>query len=69
MEVMHRQSPNGHELLTSSPAARLAGVSDSTIRNWAERGWLPTLHTATGIRLFRRRDVLRAAAKYGPASA
>jgi excisionase family DNA binding protein len=47
--------------LTVSSAARVAGVSDATIRSWANRGWLRTERTATGLRLFERRDVERVA--------
>lgn len=47
-------------LITTSVAARLAVVSANTIRGWADRGWLRAMRTSSGLRLFRRADVLRA---------
>jgi len=47
--------------LTTTGAARLAGVSSETIRAWARKGRLAAERTAGGVRLFREDDVRRAA--------
>ena len=49
------------DLITTSTAARIAGRSEGTIRDWARRGRLPCLQLPTGLRLFQRDDVVRAA--------
>lgn len=33
--------PASEQLLTTSQAAEVLGVSDQTIRNWVDAGWLP----------------------------
>jgi excisionase family DNA binding protein len=50
-------------LLTVAEAARAAGVSEATLRNWTRRGRLvPALRVGRqGERLFREEDVQRAA--------
>lgn len=45
------------DLLTTSDAARLVGVSKDTIRLWERRGKLPAERTPGGVRLFQRADV------------
>jgi len=47
------------QLLTSGDAARVAGVSVDSIRNWADNGRLPSIRTAGGVRLFTRQDLER----------
>ncbi len=34
--------PSDETLVTTSEAARVLGVSDQTVRNWADAGWLPS---------------------------
>ncbi|MBV9958343.1 MAG: helix-turn-helix domain-containing protein, partial [Acidobacteria bacterium] len=45
--------------LTSSEAARLLGVSEASVKRWADSGLLPALKTAGGHRRFRPEDVAR----------
>jgi hypothetical protein len=47
-------------LLTVSSAARLARKSEASIRQAESRGILPAIRTATGMRLFKTSDVLKA---------
>jgi DNA-binding transcriptional MerR regulator len=48
------------EFLTSVAVARLARVSRESVRKWARDGWLrPSGLTTSGVRLFRREDVMR----------
>ena len=43
--------------LTSKEAARLLGVSEASVKRWADGGLLPALKTAGGHRRFRPEDV------------
>lgn len=43
--------------LTSREAARLLGVSEASVKRWADGGLLPTVKTAGGHRRFRPEDV------------
>jgi excisionase family DNA binding protein len=43
--------------LTSKEAARLLGVSEASVKRWADSGILPTVKTAGGHRRFRPADV------------
>lgn len=43
--------------LGPSDVARLLGVTKETVREWADRGFLPVWRTPTGHRRFRRSDV------------
>ncbi len=45
------------DILQTGDAARLCGVSSTTIHLWERIGKLPALRTASGVRLFRRCDV------------
>jgi predicted site-specific integrase-resolvase len=46
------------DLLTSTDAARVAGVSSDCIRVWARTGVLPiAIRAASGLRLYRKVDV------------
>ncbi|MBA3806747.1 MAG: helix-turn-helix domain-containing protein, partial [Acidobacteria bacterium] len=47
----------GRKNLTSKEAARLLGVSEASVKRWADGGLLPTLKTAGGHRRFRPEDV------------
>jgi excisionase family DNA binding protein len=47
----------GRKNLTSREAARLLGVSEASVKRWADGGLLPTLKTAGGHRRFRLEDV------------
>jgi len=46
-------------LLTTSHAARLLGCSSETIRVWARQRKIKFSVTASGVRLFRERDLRR----------
>jgi DNA-binding transcriptional MerR regulator len=46
------------ELLITSEAARILGLTPAAVRLLADSGRLPTLKTPTGVRLYRRADVL-----------
>ena len=48
--------------VTVAGAARIAEVSEETIRAWANSGLLQVERTESGVRLFEREDVERAAA-------
>ncbi|HYP52226.1 MAG TPA: helix-turn-helix domain-containing protein [Pyrinomonadaceae bacterium] len=45
--------------LTSRETARLLGVSEASVKRWADSGLLPTEKTAGGHRRFRPEDVAR----------
>jgi DNA-binding transcriptional MerR regulator len=56
------QAVINNELVTTASAARLAQRASETIRHWANTGRLPVAYrTDTGVRIFRREDVLRVA--------
>jgi len=50
---------NRNATLTSTQAAKLAAVTPSTIKRWADSGLLPFSRTAGGHRRFTRHKVLR----------
>lgn len=60
----------GRKNLTSRQAARLLGVSEASIKRWADGGLLPALKTAGGHRRFRPEDlaVFRQGARAGDAA-
>ena len=37
------------ELLTTTQVAGLVGVTDQTVRNWVDRGWLPSRRRLHGL--------------------
>lgn len=45
--------------MLTGEAARELGVSEQTVRNWADDGRLPSMTTSNGTRVFQRKDVLR----------
>lgn len=47
----------GRKNLTSKQAARLLGVSEASVKRWADGGLLPALKTAGGHRRFRPQDL------------
>ncbi|HZI18514.1 MAG TPA: B12-binding domain-containing protein [Pyrinomonadaceae bacterium] len=47
----------GRKTLTSGEAARLLGVSEASVKRWADGGLLPSTLTAGGHRRFRPEDV------------
>jgi DNA-binding transcriptional MerR regulator len=51
---------DANELLIPSEVAKMAQppVTPAAVRKWADSGRLPHLRTTTGIRLFRRIDVI-----------
>jgi excisionase family DNA binding protein len=52
--------PAGHsDVLLTSEAARVLGVSPDTVRLWERIGRLPAVKTDRGVRLFNRADVER----------
>ena len=51
------------ELMQVRAAARALGVSENTIRRWAERGLLPAVRLPSGVRRFRPEDIESARAR------
>lgn len=49
--------PDPDDLLTPTEAGHLLTLSADSVRVLSDKGLLPTLKTASGRRLFRRRDV------------
>lgn len=46
------------DYLKVKEAAEFLGVSENTVRNWSQKGKLPTLrHPVNGYRLYRREDL------------
>jgi len=54
MKVKEENKLLGKELLNSSSAAKMAGVTPSTIKRWADEGRLTCERTAGGHRRFRK---------------
>jgi len=54
---MSTRANNLGKTLTSKEAARLLGVSEASVKRWADGGLLPTVKTAGGHRRFRPEDV------------
>ena len=50
-------TPNQTDLLTTGAVARMAGVSEKTVRAWQNAGDLPAMRIEGGMRLFHRKDV------------
>jgi hypothetical protein len=48
--------PESH--LTTSPVARELESSESYVRREADAGRLPSIRTVTGVRIFRKTDVI-----------
>ena len=59
---------NGGRRLTSKEAARVLGVSEASVKRWADSGLLPMEKTAGGHRRFRPEDVA-AVRRAGPNAA
>ena len=55
------RTPDPNDLFTPTDAARVLGLSVSSVRAVSNSGLLPALRTVNGYRLFRRRDVERLA--------
>ena len=55
--------PKSDFLLGTADASRILGVTPAAVRLMHKRGELPATTTAGGMRLFRRADVERLAAK------
>jgi excisionase family DNA binding protein len=51
------------DLLLSSAAAQILGVSAASVRDWVSSGKLPAIRTAGGWRVIRKKDVLSLAAE------
>ncbi|MBK7643047.1 MAG: helix-turn-helix domain-containing protein [Planctomycetes bacterium] len=47
------------DFMTSAEAARFLGVGPTSVKRWADAGWLECVKTAGGHRRFRREVVLR----------
>lgn len=54
---MSTRANSPRKTLTSKEAARLLGVSEASVKRWADGGLLPTVKTAGGHRRFRPEDV------------
>jgi len=50
---------NDEDLLTTTEAARVAGVGPSSVKRWADLNLIPCIRTAGGHRRFRRADLER----------
>lgn len=70
MQTASMKGSVGRKNLTSKQAARLLGVSEASVKRWADGGLLPALKTAGGHRRFRPEDLaaFRRAAKTGNAA-
>jgi DNA-binding transcriptional MerR regulator len=44
---------------TTASGARVADVSENTLRRKADRGEIEVIRTASGMRLYRREDLLK----------
>lgn len=51
---MSDNSNKSNEILSISKAAKIIGVSDQTLRRWAEEGLIECLYTPSGQRKFRK---------------
>ena len=51
------ETPAPDDLLTTSAAGRILGLSPDMVRILNDKGILPALKTVNGYRLFRRADV------------
>lgn len=58
-------SENTSEWVSLRQAADLLGVHPATVRNWADRGEIPSRRTAGGHRRFRKSELLQYAEKQG----
>ena len=45
---MSQQRPNDHDLLRDKDVAKLFDVTERTIRQWRQKGALPTVRTPSG---------------------
>lgn len=54
---MHTPAVVEAEILTSSGAARLIGVSLDTLRLWTRAGRIPHVRTDNGMALYRRDEL------------
>jgi excisionase family DNA binding protein len=57
---------NHSEWVSLRHAAEILGVHPATVRNWADRGELPSRRTPGGHRRFRRTDLMRMSATQQP---
>lgn len=60
-----QNNPNDSEWVSLREAAALLGVHPATVRNWADKGDLPSRRTPGGHRRFRKADLLLHAATQG----
>jgi excisionase family DNA binding protein len=58
-----RRHSDVRDVLTSTEAGALLGVSAATVKRWSDEGALPSIRTRGGHRRFRRADVEDAAAR------
>ncbi len=56
---MPANKPESSEWVSLRAAADMLGVHPATVRNWADRGELPSRRTPGGHRRFRRSDLLQ----------
>lgn len=58
MRTNHSESSSGiHGLLDIREAAGLLDISQGTLRNWLDEGYLPFIQFPSGVRRIRRVDV------------
>ena len=61
----HRPNENNSPVASITSAARRLGISENTVRKWADRGTLPCLKTEWGSRFILREDLERVARERG----
>ena len=59
-------APTADDFVTVSEAARVLGLPDSTVRNWVDRGKVPSFQRGASNRRFVRLEQVRALAELKP---
>jgi excisionase family DNA binding protein len=54
--MQHVSSEASADVVLTSEAARIIGVSAQSVRQYERSGRLPAVRTGTGVRLFKRAD-------------
>ena len=62
---MRSMSTSPSDLILSSEAARILGISAQSVRAWENAGRLRATKTAGGVRLFSRAEVVQLRASLG----
>jgi len=64
-EVSHEKAVSTDKMLTVGEAAAYLGLHPKTIRNWSDKGLLPSTKWPNKWRMFKRRDLDEMRAKLG----